>query len=142
MNKYFWKHFLIIIFIISLNSCSSSDDKINKDKFTNKIKRLSPGTVQICGTIQNIQNQSEPLVAKIRIDTVFSYGQSTPPLVTNNNLEINIPKSLIDKSKENNYLEPNKVVYLELSYQKLLSMSNQEKSKWTVIKIASNKTFK
>ncbi len=142
MHKDFVRYILLMTFTILFISCSSSGEKFDKENFVNKMKRLPPGTVQICATVQSINTNSDYLITEIRIDTVFNYGQSTRPLVTNNNLVVNIPNSFFDSSKENGLLELNKIVYLELKSQKNISLNNKKKNKWLVSKFALNNIFK
>ncbi len=143
MKELFGKYILLIVFAIFLGSCTSSNNKVEDEKFANNIKPLAPGTAQICGTIKEVKDTSGLFLVLVHVDTVFNYGQSTPPLVVGKNLETNITKDLIaDSFQINELLDSQKMVYLELKHQNILSLENKGKSKWSVSKMALNKIFK
>lgn len=133
------KYILLMVFTIISSSCTSSDS----EKFTNKIIPIPPGTAQICGTIVDVKDTSDFLLVSVQVDTVFNYGQSTPPLVIGKNLVTNIPKNLIaDSSQIDRLLDSKRLVYLELKHQNILSLGNKGQSKWSVLKMTLNKIFK
>ncbi len=145
MKRFIGEYILLVVFTIIISSCTSSDSKFENEEFINKIKPIPPGTAQICGTIQEVKDTSDLFHTLVRVDTIFNYGQSTPPLAVGNNLEISIPKNLIldsnDKSQMNEFLKLKRLVYLELKYQKNLSLKNKEQNKWLVSKIALKQIF-
>ena len=83
-------------------------------------------------------------ISLIKIDTVFSYGHSTPPLAVGTEIEANILDNVLDslggKSQFLEILNSKKKLYIKLKSQNLPTFEDQNGRQWSVSNLSLNKS--
>ena len=103
IQKTFLSGISILCGVIALNCCSSKDsskeeNKMNQTPQISKVS-LSPHTADIDALVLSMVEKDKDMSCKLKIKVVSEYGPSTPPLPANSEIEIQIPKSVIENEK-------------------------------------------
>lgn len=143
MKKLIVNYTLLFTLLILLVNCTSSNNKVDNNQLSKNIKPIPPGTAHICGTIIETHDTSGLFVSLIKIDTVFSYGHSTPPIAVGTEIETNISENVLDslggKSQFLEILNSKKKIYIELKSQNLPTFENQNNQQWSISNLSLNK---
>ena len=144
MKKSIVNYTILFTLLILLVSCKSSNDKVDSKQLSIKIKPIPPGTAHIYGTILDAQDTSEFFTCLIKIDTVFSYGHSTPTLAVGTEIESNISKNVLNslggKSQFWEILNSKKKLYIKLKFQNLPTFEDQNRRQWSISNLSLNKS--
>ena len=129
------KNYIQILFIFTIASvfavcslsCSSGEKNTKEDKTIVKqipAESLPPGNANITAQIKEVIQEEKNLTATLKIEEVFGYGPSTPPLPPGSEIKIYVPKSLI-KDQENKLIEGEKLS-MRIAFEK----GAKEMNKW------------
>jgi len=140
-SKIFSVLLLIIISSFICSACVSSEKKIDKTNIysENENRRptsLPPGTANVFATILKLTVTEYNKTCIARIDTVYGYGASTPPLAIGAEIGLDMFQKLPDKDSEQliNDFSIGAGYKLNL-YFSAKKLGNESANKWQIIKI-------
>ncbi len=121
---------IAFILLLAIVGCSSSNNF--------EIEPLSPGSALISGKLLKF-NSETPASFTFFVDSVFAYGSSTPPIVTNSQLEISVSQNIVSEiggeTKIKTSIKNRNNIQLKINYTTQNSLSKASKFDWRILKI-------
>ena len=141
LSKIFYSLLMICSLSFFCVACLSSEKKLDKtnnhsQKTINSPVSFPPGTASVFVTILNLKTTEKNKSYIARIDTVYGYGSSTPPLSIGSEIELTIssisfPNDMERVSKDFKSETGHK---LNLSFRGK-KLGQERANKWQIIKI-------